>query len=321
VAADGTTTQLNALDEAPEGIAGVAHRVVHGGRWFRDPVVIDDEVERRLAAVTELAPLHNAPALAALQRARTQLPDVPHIAVFDSAFHATIPDEAATYALPAHVRNDWGIRRFGFHGLSVQWASEQVPVARLVVCHLGGGSSVTAVREGRSVDTTMGFTPLEGVPMATRPGSVDPGALLYLLRHHLTLDELDRLLEHESGLAGLSGVSGDAEELERSGEPAAELALRVFAYRVATAIGAMAVALDGLDALVFTAGIGEHSARVRAAVCARLGLVGVELDTEANERGELDGTISPGGVSPRVIVLAAREDLVAARAARRLLPQ
>jgi len=281
--------------------------------------VIDDEVERRLAAATELAPLHNTPALEAIRQARAQLPDVPHVAVFDSAFHATIPEEAATYALPARARDEWGIRRFGFHGLSVQWASERVPVARLIVCHLGGGCSVSAVREGRSVDTTMGFTPLEGVPMATRAGSVDPGALLYLLRHHLTLDELDRMLEHESGLAGLSGLSGDVEELERSEEPGAKLALAVFAYRVATAVGALAVALDGLEALVFTAGIGEHSSRVRAAVCARLGFLGVKIDEEANERAEPDVTISPEGASPKVVVLRAGEDLVAARAARELL--
>jgi acetate kinase len=282
-------------------------------------VVIDDEVERRLAAATELAPLHNTPALEAIRQARAQLPDVPHVAVFDSAFHATIPEEAATYALPARARDEWGIRRFGFHGLSVQWASEQVPVPRLVVCHLGGGCSVSAVRDGRSVDTTMGFTPLEGVPMATRAGSIDPGALLYLLRHQLTLDELDRMLEHESGLAGLSGLSGDVEELERSEEPGAKLALAVFAYRVATAVGALAVALDGLEALVFTAGIGEHSSRVRAAVCARLGFLGVKIDEEANERAEPDVTISPEGASPKVVVLRAGEDLVAARAARELL--
>jgi acetate kinase len=319
VAPDGTTTHLEALGDAPDGIAGVAHRVVHGGLLFRDPVVIDDEVELQLRAVTELAPLHNAPALAAISRARTELPDVPHVAVFDSAFHETIPDEAATYALPAQLREDWGIRRFGFHGLSVQWASEQVSAARLVVCHLGGGCSVTAVRDGRSVDTTMGFTPLEGVPMATRPGSVDPGALLYLLRHHLTLEGLDRVLEHESGLIGLSGVSGDVEQLERSDDPAAWRALGVFAYRVATAIGAMTVALDGLDALVFTAGIGEHSARVRAEVCSRLGFLGVELDPEMNESAQPDTTISADGAAPRVVVLRTREDIVAARATRELL--
>jgi acetate kinase len=319
VADDESTTPVEDLEAVPEGISGVAHRVVHGGRRFRDPVLIDDDVERELAAVTELAPLHNTPALAAIRKAREGLPDVPHVAVFDTAFHATIPNEAATYALPARVRDDWGIRRFGFHGLSVQWASERVPVARLVVCHLGGGCSVTAVREGRSVDTTMGFTPLEGVPMATRPGSVDPGALLYLLRHHVELDDLDRLLEHESGLLGLSGVSGNVDELERSSNPTAGLALEVFAYRVGAAVGAMAVALDGLDALVFTAGIGEHSARVRAGICSRLGFLGIKLEAAANESAEPDATISPDGVSPSVVVLHAREDVVAARAARTLI--
>jgi acetate kinase len=262
-------------------------------------VVVDDAVVEELARLTELAPLHIRPAVEALRDARDRLPQLPHVAVFDTAFHATIPAVAATYALPRQVREEWGIRRYGFHGLSVQWAAEQVRVPRLVVCHLGGGCSVTAVRDGRSVDTTMGFTPLEGVPMATRPGSVDPGALLYLLRHHLSLDELDELLEHESGLLGLSGISGDVRELEASDEPDAKLALEVFAYRVAGAVAAMAAGLGGVDALVFTAGIGEHSEAVRAAICSRLDFLGA-VD---------------------VVVLEAREDLVAAREAGKLLNQ
>jgi acetate kinase len=306
------------LDAVPTGVTAVAHRVVHGGARFCEPVVIDDEVVRELEAAIELAPLHNAPALTEIKAARTALPDLPHVAVFDSAFHATIPAEARTYALPARVR-DWGIHRYGFHGLSVQWASEQVRVPRLVVCHLGGGCSVTAVRDGRSVDTTMGFTPLEGVPMATRPGSVDPGALLYLLEHHLTRDELDQMLEHESGLLGLSGMSGDVRELEASDTDCARLALAVFSYRVATAVGAMATALGGLDALVFTAGVGEHSAPVRAAVCERLDYLGVALDRDANESAQPDATISAPGSPVRVVVVRAREDVVAARATRELL--
>jgi acetate kinase len=287
-------------------------------------VTIDDAVVRELEAAVELAPLHNAPALAAIKEARKRLPGLPHVAVFDSAFHATIPPEAATYALPERVREGWGVRRFGFHGLSVQWASERVRVPRLVVCHLGGGCSVTAVRDGRSVDTTMGFTPLEGVPMATRAGSVDPGALLYLLEQHLTQEELDRMLEHESGLLGLSGLSGDVRELEASDTPGARLALAVFTYRVATAVGAMAAALGGLDALVFTAGIGENSSSVRTAVCERLGYLGVEIDEEANAAARPDagqpnaGITAPGG-SVEVIVLEAREDVVAARAAEQVL--
>jgi acetate kinase len=274
---------------------------------------------RELEAAVELAPLHNAPALAAIKQARQALPNLFHVAVFDSAFHATIPAEASTYALPERVREEWGVRRYGFHGLSVQWASERVLVPRLVVCHLGGGCSVTAVRDGQSVETTMGFTPLEGVPMATRSGSVDPGALLYLLRHQLTLEELDQLLEHQSGLAGLSGISGDVRELEASDAPAARLALAVFSYRVATAVGAMAAALGGLDAIVFTAGIGENSASVRAAVCERLGFFGVELDPEGNEAARPDSTVSTPDSPVRVVVVEAREDIVAARATRELL--
>jgi acetate kinase len=310
---------VDSLDAVPPGVAAVAHRVVHGGSRFRRPVVIDDAVVGELEAAVELAPLHNAPALAAISQARQALPDLPHIAVFDSAFHATIPAEASTYALPEQVREEWGIRRYGFHGLSVEWASERVRVQRLVVCHLGGGCSVTAVRAGRSVDTTMGFTPLEGVPMATRAGSVDPGALLYLLEHHLTREELDHMLEHESGLAGLSGISGDVRELERSNAPAARLALAVFTYRVATAVGAMATALGGLDAIVFTAGIGENSASVRAAVGERLGFLGVELDAAANASARADATVSTAESPVRVAVVEAREDIVAARAARGLL--
>jgi len=312
---------VESLDAVPDEVTAIAHRVVHGGRRFRDPVLIDDEVVRQLAAAVELAPLHNAPALAAIEQARAALPDLPHVAVFDSAFHGTIPPEAATYALPARAREEWGIHRYGFHGLSVQWASELVRVPRLIVCHLGGGCSVTAVRDGRSVDTTMGFTPLEGVPMATRAGSVDPGALLYMLEHHLTREELDRMLEHESGLLGLSGISSDARELEASDAENAALALAVFTYRVALAAGAMATALNGLDALVFTAGIGEHSAIVRSAVCKRLGHLDVLLDDGANQAASATTTISLPTSRVRVVVVQAREDVIAARAARHLLEQ
>ncbi len=306
VAADESSIAADSLvDVDPDSIAAVAHRVVHGGTRFRAPVVIDDAVERALGALTELAPLHNGPALSAIRNARGAFPALPHVAVFDTAFHSTIPEVAAMYALPRPFREQRGVRRYGFHGLSVQWAAEQVSVSRLVVCHLGGGCSITAVRDGRSVDTTMGFTPLEGVPMATRSGSIDPGALLYLLRQGVSLDELEHSLEHESGLLGLSGLSGSVEELEASDEPAARLALEVFAYRVAAAVGAMAAALGGLDALVFTGGIGEHSARVREAVCARLGFLGVEA--------------AEPGSRVRVVVVRSHEDVVAARAARVLL--
>ena len=308
---------VESLAALPPDVEAVAHRVVHGGE-LREPTLVDDELEARLRGLVELAPLHNGPAVDAIGEARRVLPDVPHVAVFDTEFHRTIPDVAATYALPDRWRRQ--IRRYGFHGLSVQWASEQVAVPRLVVCHLGGGCSVTAVRGGRSVDTTMGFTPLEGVPMATRPGTVDPGALLYLIRRGATTEELDDQIERHSGLLALSGISADVAQLEQADDPAAAFALELFAYRVATAVGAMAVALGGLDALVFTAGIGEHSARVRREVSAHLGFLGVELDDPSNDHAELDAEIAkPGPV--RVLVIRAREELVAARLARALLTQ
>lgn len=275
--------------------------------------------DRELARLADLAPLHNAPALRAIEAARHAFPSLPQVAVFDTAFHATIPEEAATYALPGRFREEWGIRRYGFHGLSVQWAAERVPVPRLAVCHLGGGCSVTAVRDGRSIDTTMGFTPLEGVPMATRSGSVDPGALLHLLRSGaIAVGELDDALEQESGLLGLSGLSDSVEQLERSGDPRAALALSVYAYRIATAVGAMTAALGGLDALVFTAGVGEHSARIRADACRRLGFLGLELDDAANADAEPDTDVATDASRVRVHVVRAREEIVVARAVRAL---
>jgi acetate kinase len=323
VAEDGTSEAVPALEAvAADDLDAVAHRVVHGGPQFTDPVVIDGSVRQAILALEALAPLHNAPALRGIEDATSALPDVPHVAVFDTAFHATIPPEAAVYAVSRRWREELGIRRYGFHGLSVQWAAERVPVSRLVVCHLGGGCSVTAVHDGRSVDTTMGFTPLEGVPMSTRSGSFDPGALLYLLRESgLDVASLDHALNFDSGLAGLAG-SGDMSEIEKrtaGGSPDALLALEVFTYRVASAVAAMAVAAQGLDALVFTAGIGEASPGVRARTCRRLGFLGVELDSEANRVAEPDAEVSTPASPVRVSVIRAREDLVAARAARALL--
>jgi acetate kinase len=285
VAADDRSEPAPSLEAVPEGVGAVGHRVVHGGARFRDPVVVDDEVTDAIRELTALAPLHNAPALEGIEEARLLLPAVPHVAVFDTAFHATIPTEAATYAVPARWRDDWGIRRYGFHGLAVASVAEQVRVPRLVVAHLGGGCSVTAVLHGRSVDTTMGFTPLEGVPMATRSGSVDPGALLYLLRERgLSVDDLDRALEHESGLAALGGLDD-------------ELGFGVYTYRIAQAVAAMAAALGGLDALAFSGGVGENREDVRDAVTERLCFLG----------------------DFRVEVVRAREDVVIARAVRALL--
>ena len=268
-----------------EAADAVGHRVVHGGARFRDPVRIDETVVDAIRELSALAPLHNRPALAAIDEARQALPAVPHVAVFDTAFHAAIPERAATYAIPARWREEWGVRHYGFHGLAVASVAERVGVRRLVVCHLGGGCSVTAVLDGRSVDTTMGFSPLEGVPMATRSGSVDPGALLYLLRERgLSVEELDSSLEHESGLAALGGLD----------EP---LGFAVYTYRIAQAVAAMAVALGGVDAVAFSGGVGENRADVREAIAGLLGFLG----------------------DFRVEVAPAREDVVVARAVRRLL--
>ncbi|HET7555612.1 MAG TPA: acetate/propionate family kinase [Gaiellaceae bacterium] len=318
VGEDDSSTAVASLAEAP-AVDAVVHRVVHGGRRLHEPVLIDDEVRAELDRAAELAPLHNVPALEAIDKARAELPDVPHVAVFDTAFHATIPEEASTYALPLRWREEWGIRRYGFHGLSVAWSAERVPVPRLVVSHLGGGCSVTAVLDGRSVDTTMGFTPLEGVPMATRPGSIDPEILLFLLRHGAeSPDSLEQALEHGSGLLALGGTAR-VEQLQSSDEPGARLALEVFCYRVAAAVAALTAALGGLDALVFTAGIGEGSALVRERVCARLGHLGVRLDPAANADARPDADVAVEDSEVRIWVVHAREDVVAARAARKLV--
>jgi len=313
------------IDDVPRPVASLAgapridvvgHRVVHGGARFSAPTLIDDAVLAELTALIELAPLHNAPAVDAINAARKALPDATHIAVFDTAFHKTLPEVASTYLLPARFR-ERGVRRYGFHGLSVQWVAERVAVPRLVVCHLGGGSSVTAVRDGQSVDTTMGFTPLEGVPMATRAGSVDPGALLYLLRHGVSLEELDRALEHESGLTALAGT-GDVAELEADTSLEAELALGVYCYRIAQAIAAMTVSLGGLDALAFTAGVGEHSAAVRFAICRQLAFLDICLDESANASAGGNAEVGASSSRVRVHVVTAREDVVVARAVRSL---
>jgi acetate kinase len=240
------------------GANAVGHRVVHGGSHFVEPTRIDDAVIAALEELRPLAPLHNEPALQAIRSAREALPEVPHVAVFDTAFHATIPKEAATYAIPRRWREEWGIRRYGFHGIAVQSVVDQVDAERLVVCHLGGGCSVTAVLRGRSIDTTMGFSPLEGVPMRTRSGSVDPGALIHLLRDRgLSVDELDYALEHESGTTAFGTLE----------DP---LGFAVFTYRIAAAVAQMAMALGGLDFLAFSGGLGENRDDVRVAVADRV---------------------------------------------------
>jgi acetate kinase len=332
VSTETDSERLRSLDDVdPGAVAAVAHRIVHGGDRFRDPVLVDDSVRADFGHLQSLAPLHNTFALRELDEARRRFPALPHIAVFDTAFHATIPAAAATYAVPRRWREEWGVRRYGFHGLSVAWSVQRAPEVvgrppaplRQVVCHLGGGSSVTAVVDGRSVDTTMGFTPLEGVPMATRSGSVDPGALVAVLRRSgMDADALDRALNQESGMRGLAGGEGLMLQLEQraaDGDAAAGLAVDVFVHRLAAAVAAMSAAAGGIDVLVFTAGIGERSEHVRARVCERLAFLGVAIDARLNAGAAPDRDVAAPESAVRVAVIRAREELVAAGAARAVL--
>lgn len=310
----------------------VGHRIVHGGTGFTGPVRIDERVRERLRALTDLAPLHQPQSLAGLDAVSAQLPDVPAVACFDTAFHTTIPPAAATYAIPADWRRKYGIRRYGFHGLSHSYAARRAAGMlgrsadglRVISCHLGAGASLCAVVDGRSIDTTMGFTPLEGLVMATRSGTVDPGLVLWLEEHeHLTPHEIATALEHRSGLAALAGTS-DMREVEGragSGDADARLALDVYLHRLAGGIGAMAAAASGADVIVFTGGVGEHSATVRQRTADRLGWLGVAVDASRNDGAEGDTDITAATADVQVLVVTAREDLQIAREARRLLGQ
>jgi acetate kinase len=326
---------IEALRAALEGMGpvdAIGHRIVHGGTEFREAVRIDARVVDRLRALTDLAPLHQPKALAALDAVSSCLPDVPGVACFDTAFHATLPEAAATYALPREWRRRWPLRRFGFHGLSHAYAARRAaellgrPLAELrtVTCHLGAGASLAAVQGGRSVDTTMGFTPLEGLVMATRSGSVDPGLVLWLQEHVGTPPgELAATLERRSGLLGLSGHAEMPEVLaaEAAGDADAALGIEVYLHRLRRSIAAMAAAMDGLDALVFTGGVGENAAEIRRRAAEGLGFLGVAVDGARNgEDGASDDReIGAAGASVRCLVIHAREDLEIARQVRGLL--
>ncbi len=317
-----------ALRDLPD-VEAVGHRVVHGGLDFREAVEVDEAVRARIVDLSELAPLHNPAAVAGLDAARARFPRAHQVAAFDTAFHATLPDEVSHYPLPWEWTVRWGLRRFGFHGLSVEYAVTRAAEllghasTRMVVCHLGAGCSVTAVANGRSVDTSMGFTPLEGVMMARRSGSVDPGLLLYLLdRERLSSADLDHGLNEQAGLVGVSGVSADMREVlaaEVAGNVRARLAVAMFVNRVVATIGAMTAALGGLDTLVFTGGIGEHSAPIRARVVAALGYLGARLDRHANELAANDVDVATSDSGIRILIIAAREDLTILRHVKRVL--
>ena len=304
---------------SPSEIDVVGHRVVHGGPNFEDPVIVNAEVKSAIAAVSAFAPLHNRAELEGMEIIEKLLPKVAQVAVFDTGFHKKMPPSAAIYPGPY----EWfiaGIRRYGFHGINHKYCARRAAQLlgrdpkplRLVSCHLGNGCSLAAIQNGRSVDTTMGFTPLEGLMMGTRSGSVDPGILTYLMRqNNLTGDQLDSLLNERSGLLGISGLSGDMREILaaiKKGHERAKLAFDIYVHRLQSGIGAMIAVLGGIDALIFTAGVGENSPDVRAATCANLAYAGIKLDSSRNAQSPPDEDISVSDASVRVLIISAQED-------------
>lgn len=309
-------------------ISAVGHRVVHAGEKFSGSVLITPEVKKALEECIELAPLHNPPNLMGIEATEAILPNVPQVGVFDTAFHQTMPKEAYLYALPYEAYEKYHVRRYGFHGTSHRYVSERAAVMlgkdpknpkglKVVTCHLGNGASVAAVKDGKSIDTSMGFTPLEGLIMGTRSGDIDPAVVFFLMdKEHMTTDEMNNYLNKKSGVQGISGLSSDFRDLEEAaakGNERAQLALDMYAYRVRKYIGEYAAAMGGLDAIVFTAGLGENSASMREKICEGLEFLGVAIDPAKNkERGkEID--VSAAHAKVRVLVIPTNEELVIAR--------
>ena len=310
----------------------VGHRVVHGGEEYTGPALIDGELQSSLRRLEDLAPLHNPPAIRAIQVARQLRPELPAVACFDTAFHGTLPAAASTYAIPAAWAERWGLRRFGFHGLSHAYCSRRVaellerPLSelRLITAHLGAGASLAAIEGGRSVDTTMGFTPLDGLVMATRPGSVDPGLLLWVQSHgQIDPESVERSLETESGLLGISGLSGDTRDLQRAAEEGHErsaLAIEVYLHRLRASLAVMAAAMGGFDALAFTGGVGEGSASIREGACEGLRFLGLALDPGRNSSdGASDRMLSEPDAAKPILLVHAREDVEIAAQVRSVL--
>lgn len=311
-------------------LRAVGHRIVHGGTDYSGPVLLTRDVEINLRALTDLAPLHQPKSLAALTAVTAVLPNIPAVACFDTAFHADMPASATTYAIPTEWRKRWALRKYGFHGLSHAHASRRAAAMvgqpretlRIVTCHLGAGASLAAIAGGRSVDTTMGFTPLDGLVMATRSGSIDPGLVLWLEEHvGMPPSELASTLEHRSGLLGLAGSADMRTVLaaEADGDEAAILAIGVYLHRLRAAIAAMVAALGGVDLLVFTGGVGENAPSIRQRVAADLGFLGIAVDGAANTGVEGDADITAAGASARTLVVVAREDLEIVREVRTLI--
>ena len=328
---NGATTHDDALQllidrlqiaQQPGDWLGVGHRVVHGGTQLSEPAQITPSIFDALAALCDLAPLHQPHNIRPIKALSDLLPGLPQVACFDTAFHAGQPEVAVRLALPEKY---WqaGVRRYGFHGLSYEAILHALPriagdvPKRLVVAHLGNGASMAAIRDGKCVATTMGFSTLDGLVMGTRPGAIDPGALLHLLRDGMTREELERLLYHESGVKGVSGLTADMKTLLQSADPKAKLAIDLYCYRIARELGSLAAALGGLDALVFTGGVGENAAAIRARVCADAAWLGLQLDDEANRRGSprISATASPVAAW----IVPTDEELTIARHTQRLL--
>lgn len=318
-------------------LTSVGHRIVHGGTAFGQSVQLDQHVKDEINRLATLAPLHNPPAVKVIEAAQTYLAQIPQVAVFDTAFYANMPPCAHVYPLPYEWYSEWNIRRFGFHGISHAYCTEQAATMlktvatqgrpqtaavdnhtqRLIICHLGNGASATAINAGQARATTMGFTPLEGLMMGTRSGSIDPGILFYLQQEKgLNAAQLDQALNKQSGLLGISGISADYRQVATAaehGNKRASLALDIYAERVKSTIGSLAAILGGIEALVFTAGIGEHATALRAHICQGLEFMGIELDHNANQICQPDADIALPASPARILVIRSREDLLIAR--------
>ncbi|WP_392535909.1 acetate kinase [Nostoc sp. C117] len=311
----GATKVIDRLSE----IDVVGHRVVHGGRDYQNSVVITEDVKKAIANLSNIAPEHNPAALAGIEAIEKILGEVTQIAVFDTAFHATLPDAAAIYP-GLYEWVEQGIRRYGFHGISHEYCSaraaqilgQDLASLRLITCHLGNGCSLAAIKNGHSIDTTMGFTPLEGLMMGSRSGSIDPGILIHLLRYcNYSVEQLDRILNKTSGLRGISGISSDLREVTKAiaqGNPRAKLAWDIYVHRLRSGIGAMLTSLGGLDVLVFTAGVGENSPAIRQAACEALGFLGLKIDFEKNQQQPVDVDIATSDSTVRILVIHTQED-------------
>ena len=316
----GKTQVINSLKE----IDIVGHRVVHGGQDYQQSTLISPDVKEAIARLSVFAPVHNPVNLEGIEALEKILPNVPQVAVFDTAFHAQLPPAAFVYPGPYEWLED-GIRRYGFHGISHQYCARRAAQIlnrdlthlRLISCHLGNGCSLAAIRGGWSVDTTMGFTPLDGLMMGSRSGAIDPGIIIHLLRRSdLTSEKLDKILNRNSGLKGISGVSSDMRQIGEAitqGNERAQLALDIYIHRLRAGIGAMLASLGGFDALIFTAGVGENSAVVRAAACEAFGFLGLKLDGEKNQHSPVDEDIAAVGSAARVLVIHTQEDWEIAR--------